>query len=64
MSFSEILINFRAENDLTQEEAGKVLGVTANMIWIYENEKCRPSKKNRIKFEKIIREFKGVNENV
>lgn len=64
MRFSELLLNFRAKNDLTQEEAGKVLGVTANMVWLYEREKCSPSKKNRIRFENLFKKFEEEKENV
>lgn len=53
-SFKDILLNFRANNNLTQSEAAEVLGVSPHMIWLYENTAAQPSKRNMRKFNNII----------
>lgn len=57
--FKDVLLNFRANNNLTQSEAAKVLGVSTHMIWLYENTTAQPSKRNMRKFNNIIDSMGG-----
>lgn len=52
--FKDVLLDFRANNNLTQSEAAEVLGVSPHMIWLYENTAAQPSKRNMRKFNNII----------
>ena len=52
--FKDVLLDFRANNNLTQSEAAEVLGVSPHMIWLYENTAAMPSKRNMRKFNNII----------
>ncbi len=58
-SFKDILLDFRANNNLTQSEAAEVLGVSPHMIWLYENTGARPSKRHIRKFNRIIDSMGG-----
>ena len=57
--FKDILLDFRANNNLTQSEAAEVLGVSPHMIWLYENTAAQPSKRNMRKFNNIIDSMGG-----
>lgn len=58
-SFKDILLDFRANNNLTQSEAAEVLGVSPHMIWLYENTNAQPSKRHIRKFNNIIDSMGG-----
>lgn len=58
-SFKDILLDFRANNNLTQSEAAEALGVSPHMIWLYENTAAQPSKRNMRKFNNIIDSMGG-----
>ena len=62
MSFSEILLDFRAENDLTQSQLASIILVSPASIFRYESGRSEPSKKNRIRIEKKMKEWSGKNE--
>ena len=57
--FKDVLLDFRAKNNLTQSEAAEVLGVSPHMIWLYENTTAQPSKRNMRKFNNIIDSMGG-----
>ena len=59
--FKDVLLDFRANNNLTQSEAAEVLGVSPHMIWLYENTAALPSKRNIRKFNNIIDSMGGEN---
>ena len=63
MSFSDVLLNFRAKHNLTQQGLSEILGVHMNMICKYETEKARPTRVNQIKFENKMKEYE-VEKNV
>ena len=58
-SFKDILLDFRANNNLTQSEAAEALGVSPHMIWLYENTGAHPSKRHIRKFNNIINSMGG-----
>lgn len=58
MEFSEILLNFRAEHNLTQVEVAELFGVRPTMISNYECKKMKPHKMHEIKFKNIIKNYK------
>ena len=57
MTFAEKILNFRAEYDLTQKQLSKILGVSLLMVYKYESVLSKPSPKNKIRFEKKIKEW-------
>lgn len=54
MTFSEKLLNFRAEHKLTQKQMAEILEVNPQMVYKYENDLSKPSKKNHLRFNKIL----------
>lgn len=65
IKFSELIFQFRVEFDLTQQKLADILGVTPTMVYQYESERSKPSRKNRIVFENKIKQYrKEHNKNV
>jgi transcriptional regulator with XRE-family HTH domain len=60
MTFGEILLEFRARYNLTQKQLAEILGVGANMICRYECETSKPSAKNKIMFELIMKKWEAT----
>lgn len=63
MSFAEELLNFRSYFDLTQEQAAEILGTAQNHICNYEHGRRNPTRKNLIKFRRIMNDYKKSKEN-
>lgn len=59
MEFKDKLLNFRAENDLTQTQLAEILGVSVAIIHRYETGKAEPHRVNLIKFERIMNEYQN-----
>ena len=57
MDFGKKILEFRAKNNLTQMQLSKLFEVTPCMIFRYEAGRSKPSAKNRIKFEKKMKEL-------
>ena len=57
MDFRQVLLEFRAKHNLTQIQAARVIGVNKNMIHRYENEISKPTARNKINFEKRMKEW-------
>lgn len=58
MKFSELIFQFRVDFDLTQQKLADILGVTPAMVYQYESERSRPSRKNRMVFENRIEQYR------
>lgn len=52
-----MLLEFRAKHNLTQKQTAEIVGVSYEMISQYENGKYNPTAKNKIIFEKKIKEW-------
>ena len=63
VSVVEKMLNFRAKHNLTQGDLAKILGITVNMVFRYENGVNSPSKVNQIRFENKMKEYE-VGKNV
>ena len=61
MDFGRTLLEFRAKHNLTQQQLADYFGINALSIYRYENNKNKPSKVNRIKFENKMKEWEGSN---
>lgn len=59
MTFATDLIRFRAKHNLSQEKIAGLLGVTTAMIYRYERGISKPSRKNQIMFETILKEYES-----
>ena len=57
MSFSKVLLEFRAKHDLTQTQLADIIGVGIVMIYRYENKISNPTAKNKIIFENKMKEW-------
>ena len=57
MSFKEILLDFRAKHNLSQNQLSQIIGVSVEMIHRYETEKSKPWQKNKIMFENKMKEW-------
>lgn len=58
MKFSELIFQFRVDFDLTQQKLADILGVTPAMVYQYESERSRPSRKNRMVFKNRIEQYR------
>ncbi len=54
MTFAEKLIHFRADKNISQAELAKILQIHPQSVYNYENEICKPTKKNLIKYNEIL----------
>lgn len=61
MSFAVKMITFRAKNNLTQEQAANILGVSLNMVHRYEKSVSTPSRKNELMFNEIMENYTSEN---
>lgn len=61
MSFAVKMITFRAKNNLNQEQAAKILGVSPAMICRYEKSVSTPSRKNELMFNEIMKNYESEN---
>lgn len=52
------LINFRKENNLTQEQLAKMLDVKKSQISRWESGESKPNLKSKNKLEKLFNEYK------
>ena len=57
MRFKEILLDFRAKHNLSQNQLSQIIGVSVEMIHRYETEKSKPWQKNKIMFENKMKEW-------
>lgn len=57
MDFGNAILRFRADNDLTQEKAAKLFGVTTATINRYELGKSQPSKARALRFCSIMQKY-------
>ena len=57
MEFSEVLLNFRARYGLTQMQMARLLEVSPNMVYFYENGKYAPTARNKIRFETKMKDY-------
>jgi DNA-binding XRE family transcriptional regulator len=57
MELSKQLLEFRAKHNLTQAQLAKIVGVTTNTIFRYENEKNRPHKIRKIQILNKMKEW-------
>jgi DNA-binding XRE family transcriptional regulator len=57
MAFGEKLLDFRAKYNLTQIQVADIIGVSNEMICFYEKGKYKPHPKNKIRFEKKMKEW-------
>ena len=65
MEYGERLLQFRAKHELTQRQLAQVLKVGHNMVFRYEKGITNPSARNKIIYEKRLREWEeNKNENV
>jgi len=56
MNYSKLIIQIRAKLNLSQEELGKMVGVSFSTINRWENQKSIPSKKHICILENICNE--------
>lgn len=57
MDFGRTILEFRAKYNLTQKQLADYLGINVLSIHRYENNKNKPSKVNKIKFENKMKEW-------
>ena len=57
MEFKDKLLNFRAENNLTQTQVAEIFGVSVAIINRYEAGKSEPHRVNLIRFERLMKEY-------
>ena len=60
MDFGNMLIEFRASKGWTQKKLAEFLGISNNMVYRYENGKCKPTAMHKIMFENKIKEEKDL----
>ena len=63
MKFKEVLLNFRAKHNLSQNQLSQIIGVSVEMIYRYETEKSKPWQKNKIMIENKMKDWEE-NKNV
>ena len=56
--FSDILLKFRVENNLTQKEAAEALHITQRDVSMYENNKHKPTRKNEVILKERMENYK------
>ena len=61
MTYGEKLLNFRAKHKLTQRQLADILKVGHNMVFRYEANISNPSARNKIIYEKRLREWEVEN---
>lgn len=61
MTYGEKLLNFRAKHELTQKQLSEILKVGLTMVFRYEKDKTSPSARNKIIYEKRLREWEAEN---
>ena len=65
MEFKQLLLNFRANHNLTQKDLSKIFGVTLNTIHRYESGSSNPSAMHEIQFKDKLKKWEeNENENV
>jgi transcriptional regulator with XRE-family HTH domain len=57
MEFGKMLLEFRAKHNLNQKQMAEIVGVSYEMISQYENGKYKPTARNKIIFERNIKEW-------
>lgn len=57
MDFGKMLLEFRAKYNLNQKQMAEIVGVSYEMISQYENGKYKPTARNKIIFERNIKEW-------
>ena len=57
MDFGKMILDFRAKYNLNQKQMAEIVGVSYEMISQYENGKYKPTARNRIIFERKIKEW-------
>ena len=57
MDFGKMILDFRAKYNLNQKQMAEIVGVSYEMISQYENGKYKPTARNRIIFERNIKEW-------
>ena len=57
IKYCDYLLQFRAKHKLTQRQVAEILGVHRNIVQRHENGKSRPTPRNRLIFEQVLKAY-------
>lgn len=57
IKYCDYLLQFRAKHKLTQRQLADILGVHRNIVQRHESGKSRPTPRNRLIFEQVLRAY-------
>ena len=63
IKYCDYLLQFRAKHKLTQRQVANILGVHVNIVQRHESGKSRPTPRNRLIFEQVLKAYEESLEN-